>query len=310
MITYYENKDGKFSEADKSEEAVWLDVECPSGVEIEFLTEKFDLPSDYLTDILDDDENSRVEIKDGVPNLILFQYPIKMDADGGYYYVDTFPYAIILTLDRKIITVGNHRAPFREEILQFNLMDEHLDDYLFFEIAWRLTKKFGEYLKELKAATRRLETDLLSSTENKQLYEMVQMQKTLVLFEAALQANRGVLREVYSSKTFDAPDIHDKIQDILISNEQSLTTTRIQMKLLDNISDTFESIVSNNLNIVMKVLTSLTVVLTVPTIVSGIYGMNVKLPFMNEHNAFLFLMIATLLACVLVIVWLKRKKMM
>jgi magnesium transporter len=311
VLNYYTNFNGFFHSSESiTEKTLWINVEKPTSEEIELLRKTFSLPTDYLTDILDDDENSRFESGKDVPNLLLLQYPALVKDGEAYSYVETFPLALILTTDGKILTVGNHPTSFIPEILRQHFAPEDIVDHLLYEIMFQLAKSFNSYLKSLKTETSQLEHELLLTTENKQLYQMIEAQKSLVLLEAALEANVEVLNKVYKSMEIKGRTLESKLYDIIVESQQALTTTRIQMKLLENISDMFSSIVSNNLNNVMKILTSLTIVLTIPTIVGGIYGMNVKLPFEDNDYAFFIVLGLTIVFCFAVIRILKKKNML
>lgn len=116
---------------------------------------------------------------------------------------------------------------------------------------------------------------------------------------------------LYGEQLFSNPENNSQqLHDILVEIKQGLTTTRIQLKLVDKISDTFSAIVSNNLNNVMKILTSLTIVLTIPTIIGGVFGMNVKLPFADRENAFWWIFLVTVVLCILTIRGLKKKHLL
>lgn len=318
MINYLNITDRHFTPctSDK-EDAVWLAVEQPSEEEIDYLITRYKLPKDYITGVLDDDENSRFE---GLhqntleePALMLVQYPHATISPSGYTQLDTFPFAVILTTDGNVITVINKSADFLKKALSAPIPDSELpiQETLVLYLSWHISTCYNRFLKELITETNKLEGELKVSTENSQLYQIMDIQKSLVYFESAINSNLEVLNMLYSARIFKDPRAHlPRLHDILVETKQAATTTKIQLKLVDKISDTFSAIVSNNLNNVMKILTSLTIVLTIPTIIGGIFGMNVKLPFANREDAFFWISIVTTATCVFVIYRLKKRNLL
>ncbi|MTD37625.1 magnesium transporter CorA family protein [Erwinia sp. CPCC 100877] len=318
MINYLKLDNDHFvsSETD-TEDTVWLAVEQPSEEEINHLITTYKLPKDYITGVLDENENSRVEglhqnaLEDST--LLLLQYPHATISPSGYKQLNTLPVAIILTTDGKIITVVNRSTDFLKRVFARAIPDNHLSiqESLVLYLSWQIAISYNYFLKELIKQTDKLEGELKVSTENSQLYQMMDIQKGLVYFESAIDSNLQVLNLLYSAKIFKNPRTHlPKLHDILIEMQQAATTTQIQLKLVDKITDTFSAIVSNNLNNVMKILTSLTIVLTIPTIIGGIFGMNVKLPFADREDAFWWIFVITTATCIFVTRKLKKRNLL
>ncbi|MEI5994855.1 magnesium transporter CorA family protein [Candidatus Enterococcus mansonii] len=318
MINYLKIENGQFTPSTSdTEDTIWLAVEKPTEEEINQLVTTYKLPKDYITGVLDDDENSRFE---GLhqntleqPALMLVQYPHATVSPSGYTQLDTFPFAVILTTNGKVITVINNSADFLKKALANPIPDSKLpvQEMLILYLSWHISTCYNRFLKELITETNKLEGELKVSTENSQLYQIMDIQKSLVYFESAINSNLEVLNMLYNAKIFSNPRAHlPHLHDILVETKQAATTTKIQLKLVDKISDTFSAIVSNNLNNVMKILTSLTIVLTIPTIIGGIFGMNVKLPFANREDAFFWIFIVTTGTCIFVIRRLKKRNLL
>ncbi|ALS37276.1 magnesium transporter CorA family protein [Enterococcus rotai] len=318
MINYLKIENGLFTPSKTdTDDTIWLAVEKPTEEEIAHLVTTYKLPKDYITGVLDDDENSRFEgLHQNVleePALMLVQYPHATISPSGYMQLDTFPFAIILTTDGKVITVINNSADFLKKALSTPVPDIELpiQETLVLYLSWHVSTCYNRFLKELIKETNKLEGELKVSTENSQLYQIMDIQKSLVYFESAINSNLEVLNMLYSASIFKDPRAHlPRLHDILVETKQAATTTSIQLKLVDKISDTFSAIVSNNLNNVMKILTSLTIVLTIPTIIGGIFGMNVKLPFANREDAFFWIFIITTGTCIFVIRRLKKRNLL
>ena len=305
-------------EQSNNHEVIWISVTAPTKEEIDQLVDQYQLPADYVTAILDNNENARLEGSyqhfPEKPTLLLLQYPKKVESPSGYLQFDTFPFSVILTIDKKIITVSKETPPFIKQMDKRSTSSNEitLPDDLILTLSWHISHSYNQYLDLLIKETNQLEGELQVSTENSQLYQLMDIQKSLVYFESALTSNLEVWNLLYPSKDMvKAQVIHkSQLHDILVETKQALTTTKVQLQLVNKISDTFSAIVSNNLNNVMKILTSLTIVLTIPTIVGGVFGMNVKLPFSNREDAFWWIFIGTLGLCIFAVRKLKKRHLL
>ncbi|KAF1301340.1 MULTISPECIES: magnesium transporter CorA family protein [Enterococcus] len=318
MIQYYTITDKKLVLCgDKKEDALWLHIEKPEIEEISEISKKFQLPSDYLTAILDDAENSRAEGLEQEtflrPVLLLLQFPYVSTSPSGYLQFETFPLSLIITPDKKLISVSNYHPTFFSKLIQQPLPNNDMSDRvnLTLEILWHLVLTYNDHLRAIKGQVEKLEGQIQVSTQNKHLYQIMDIQKSLVLFEAATEANFNTLKELAHSPEFKKNHAYrNHLHDILVETEQSTTSAKIHLKLVNQMTDIFSAIVSNNLNNVMKILTSLTIVLTIPTIVGGFFGMNVKLPFASRADAFFLISIATLILCYITIYYLRKKDLL
>ncbi len=170
---------------------------------------------------------------------------------------------------------------------------------------------YNRFLKDITAQVNQLESELQVATENKQLYQLMDIQKGLVYFNAALNDNLVVLQPLQKSKLImNSTESQSQLHDNIVETKQALTSTKIQLQIVTQISQIFSAIVSNNLNIVMKILTSITVVLTIPTIIGGLYGMNVALPFEDQPTAFWVICLITVIICWISVIFLRKKKLL
>ncbi|BAP85924.1 Mg2+ and Co2+ transport protein [Paucilactobacillus hokkaidonensis JCM 18461] len=283
----------------------WINVEAPTKTEINTLTKMYQLPQHYFNAILDDQENSRVigldETNDG-PLMILMQYPKFTTSPLGYLGYSTYPIAFILT-DSTIITVSNHPAAFIQHFVMYQnslgkVITSH-EDFIS-HILWFISHDFVTALQSTSKKMNRLERQLTTATKNEQIYQIMALQKTLIEFDAALQQNQPVLKKISSGdQYFSTNELNELSDQTLIENDQAITMTNNQSQILDQYSNMVSSVVSNNLNDVMKILTSITLILTVPTIIGGLYGMNVNLPGAQMASAFTWIMIATIIICLI-----------
>jgi magnesium transporter len=318
MIKYLHLENQKLKKTEtETEETVWFCVEHPTNDEIEHLIEKFDLPADYITSVLDDAENSRVEEFNQAefekPALLLLQYPFAKKSPSGYFQVDIYPFSIIVTPKKKLITIGNHEPQFLKKVFDHSFTQTDISPQLniFFQLTWYLTIGYNEYLVTLKERCDRLESQLQVATENSQLYQLMDIQKSLIYFDSATSANLHALTKLTDNAHFQEHELlKNHLRDVIIETKQASTISRIQMKLVEQMNATFSAIVSNNLNNIMKILTSVTIVLTIPTIISGIYGMNTKLPIAERNDAFFLLSFITLVLCGVTAYILRKKNLL
>lgn len=275
----------------------------PTREEIGSVSEYFQLPFDYLSGILDDYENARFETDDIDNNLILLQYP----ASSSYGEVGTFPYSLIWTKNEAVILALNHDIK-GEHIFGREYSSTRYKHEIIYQVMYQMTHDFHNYLREFRLRRRRLEVGIKNSTKNDQIVDMIGIQASLIYFEDALNNNLEVLKKFIDYlREEDEDGFADKIYDIYIETDQAYTETRIQLKLLQNLRDLFSNIVSNNLNIVMKIMTSATFVLGIPGVVVGFYGMNVPIPGQEISWVMWAILGLTLIFCGIV-VWALRKK--
>ena len=276
----------------------------PTKEEIGHLATSYDFPFDYIAGILDDDENARFELDDHHNLLLLLQYPCVEDEAAEVY-----PFSLIVNPEKKAVILSLNRDYDLTPIFSRQYDATRYQHELIFQIMSTLGRSFNNYLCQYKKRMKVVEKELARYQENAQIMEIIRAQKSLIYFEAALEDNIEVYQKLMAYlRDQDENGFSDRIFDIYVEAAQALTTTEIQLKLLENLSDLFSNIVSNNLNIIMKIMTSATFIMTIPAIIAGLYGMNVKLPFQNVSYAFWLIMLAATLISWLVfrIMWRKR----
>lgn len=298
------------------EDASWVNVEAPNEADIKTLTTQFNLPKNYFTAILDDQENSRISgnnLNEKQPLTVLMQYPKYTTSPLGYIEYSTYPIQFILT-NNVIITVSKHPAAF----IQHFIMHQHklsriIQDREKFlsQIFWFISHDFVNALNETAKKMDLLERQLTSATQNSQIYQIMAIQKSLIEFQTALEQNQTVLSKTDSTDAyFNDNEVSFITQRAMIENQQAQTMVDKQSRVLDQYSNMISSVISNNLNDVMKKLTSITIILTVPTIIGGLYGMNVALPYAHIVGAFTWILVMTIVICVVTMQILKRHNYM
>ncbi|MFH0759306.1 MAG: magnesium transporter CorA family protein [Bacteroidota bacterium] len=273
---------GGYIEISKAEKECWINVTHPTPEEIQRLTDEFHLPSDAINDILDADERPRVEFDDDW-SLVILRIPVKIDNNGvpyhtlplGIYITENFTLTLCLQ-NNEILPIEQH-SPFREQYKQIT------DVYNFIlRLFLRSGSLYLSYLKQINRQTSLIEQDLEKSIKNRELNELLKMEKCLVYFITSIKANEIVLAKLRNSKKIKSEINEDLLEDAFIENKQALETAEIYSDIQSGMMDAFASVISNNLNVVMKQLTLISIILMIPTLIASIFGMNV--PNLMEHS--------------------------
>ena len=308
MIQYFKVQNQRFTPALAHDEAFWIHAESPTADEIKDIITRYDLQEDFITDLQDPDEISRMEFDEGAV-LVILRVPIFYKHRSTNLSFTTAPLGVI-AVDDKIITVSF----FESEVLTLYLDCKHrpfeiTQQSFLLAIALRASLYFLKFLKEINRRTAKIESELQQSMRNKELIRLMRMEKSLVYFSTALTSNEIILERMQRSRWLNLdPNAEDLVEDVIIENRQAVEMAKIHTSILKGMMDSFASIISNNLNVVLKFLTSITIVLALPTLIASIFGMNVDLPFQFHPYAFLIVMgISVLASVVLVLVFIRKK---
>lgn len=290
MIKYYAKKEGKLRELDAPELQCWVHITPPfSHEELEAVAKDFEVPLDFLTDSLDIDERARYDREDEVRHIIINTPVLNVNGtDTNTFYI-TVPIGIILTPDHTITisAFGNTSLePFlKDKIKNFDPANEKL---FVLQLLEQNVYAFLNCLKKLNLQRNIIEKELLISTENQQLIELLKIEKSLVFFVNALSATELLNMKMKRSDFLQLNGDEDKtdlFEDIIIDASQALQMANIYANIHNSTMETYGSIISNNVNAVMQRLTLVTIIISVPTLVASIFGMNVYL-FGLENNRY------------------------
>ena len=285
MLTIYKTTEKGLEKLETMTNGAWVNAVDPTPEEIEKLV-NWGMDMDYVNYSLDQDEMARME-RDEDYTFILLRIPLyQPESDIPY---NTAPLGIMI-LGNKIITVcryesdifipltnGKHRYLKTGKRYRLAL-------YIFLETAAR----YLNLLREINRATEAVEDRLQKSTQNRELLELLKYQKSLTYFATALRSNEVMMERVQRTQLFNYyEEDQDLLEDVMTENQQAIQMTSINAEILSSMMDAFASIISNNLNVVMKALAALTIVLNMPIIVASLYGMNVTLPAQEHPMAFL-----------------------
>lgn len=311
MIQYFKNVEFKTVAIDRPEDGAWVNVLPPLKQE-EFteLSRTLDIPFDFLTDSLDIDERSRFEIEDNV-KLIVIKTPTENNSfnESDAYYI-TIPICIILT-HNQIVTVNSFENEAIKKFLNtFQNRSPDKKSMMVLKIFEKVVTNFQEYLKEINQRRNLLEQKLYDANRNAELLELVRIQKSLVYFVTALRSNELLMMKLSRTNFLQLTEEETEfLEDLIVETSQALEMANTYTNILSSTLDAFASIISNNLNNVLKRLTSITIVLSLPALVTSIYGMNVPIPGQNLPHSFYVPIIISLILSVLISAFFMKKKL-
>jgi len=317
MVSYYATRNGRLEEVDVREERCWIKLSPPFAAdELALFADAYDLPLDFLTDPLDTDERSRYEREDDA-RLIVVNTPVlsRSEIDNEGIYI-TVPIGIILTTDHLITICSWEQHPVLKLFLENkirNVNPARRSDFVL-RIFEHTVYRFLTCLKRLNVKRNLIEQELYDSSRNRELKQLLSIEKSLVYFINALNGNE--LLKMKMKRTDFLGIRHDEEQadlfeDIIIDNGQALEMANIYTNILNGTMDAYGSIISNNLNITIQRLTLITIVLTVPMVIASFFGMNVQVPFQANIGiwAFLGIIALSIVLSFAVIYYFRRKRM-
>jgi magnesium transporter len=301
LITFYKRTDNGIVTLPKQVSGCWIRCVDPTSEEIEQLT-KLGIPVDFVTYSLDLDERPRIEREDDGTRLIILRIPIDYGANADIPF-NTIPMGIITT-DNYIVTVCKFDTDLLDDFIngKSRSFSTGKRNRMLLLILLRTAARYLNYLRQIDKNVDLLEDKLTQSMRNRELLELLKYQKSLVYFTTALKANQLILEHLNKTHTFRAfEEDEDLLEDVITENQQAIEMTAISNGILSSMMDAFASIISNNLNVVMKFLASITIVLSIPTIVTSFFGMNVNLPFASHPLAYLIIIGIFVSICLFVI---------
>ncbi len=303
----YSLANGKLVSATNDNNIRWIELVSPTDEEIRNIIDTYNVPKDYLYDAMDPYEVPRVEgLDDPDSNLFILCYPI-IATETNYY---TRVVSIILLKDL-IVTVRFDDSPIFEELKTNNFERHNFDtdiDSIVLKLAWLISKTFNNYLENIDKKIQEIENKIKSTTKTELLNNMIEIQRSLIHFRTGIVENGPVIESIFESNININSEMESELlHDLKVENKQAQIVVEKSVNMLENLTDLYSNVISNNLNTVVKGLTSITIVLTIPTIVGGLWGMNTELPIGDHPHAFWYLIIATIVISIIMIYILKKK---
>ena len=299
---------GGYEEIQELQKGCWVNIISPSEEELERTKRDFKLPDDVINDVLDADERPRVEFEDDW-SLVIMRIPIENQNNGVPYY--TIPLGIFIS-EEITITLSlqnNEILPIKEPFLvreHYNKTSDSINFIL--RLFLRSGNLYMRYLKHINRMTALIEQDLEKSIKNRELNKLLKMEKCLVYFITSLKANEIVLAKLRNSRKITSEINEDLLEDAMIENKQALEMAQIYSDIQSGMMDAFASVISNNLNDVMKQLTLISIILMIPTLIASIFGMNVPNFMENSVLALPVIIGGSLLLSILGVLLFRRKQ--
>ncbi|HDZ5929685.1 TPA: magnesium transporter CorA family protein [Staphylococcus aureus] len=289
--------------------ASWINVVEPDREEIENLMEQYNIPEDFIRDPLDSEESSRIEYdEDTGYSLIIIDLPIVNSTNRSVLSFVTIPLGIIIG-NGIIVTVCDAENEFLENLPKRDINLKFHSRFAL-EILTTIADHYNRNLRLLNKSRIRIEKELKNNITNKQLFKLMEVEKSLVYFLAALKGNGTIIKKLFrlpAIKRFEEDE--ELLEDLIIENNQAIETTELHQRILESITTSYASLLSNDMNTIMKTLTLFTVLLTLPTLVFSFFGMNVPLPI-DDHSYISWIIVVgiSLILVVIVSIFLWRKQ--
>lgn len=308
---YKTTEEGYLIALEEFERGCWVNLICPTEDEIQKVSERLCIHSDFLKDPLDPEERSRIELEEN-QTLILVDIPVIEEEDKNIMY-STLPFGMVLT-DDFFVTICLKENPIIEEFIEGKVRSFFTFKKTRFvlQLLFKTATYYLKYLKIINKKTDEVEKQLHQSMKNQELFALLNLEKSLVYFTTSLRANEIVMEKLMRGKFIKLyEEDQDLLEDVIIENKQAIEMTHTYSNILSGMMDAFASVISNNLNMVMKFLTSVTIVLALPTMVASFFGMNVDLPFSFESygHAFTVVIIISIFISSIMVLFLAKRRM-
>ena len=309
MLAIYKTVDDALVTLDQIEKGCWINLINPTENEILQVTEATGLDYDFLKYPLDDEEIPRVETEEEEQVMIIIHAPVITNEEVIY---DTVPLGIVLN-DDYLVTASLRDLQLYEEVRSTRVkgMATFKKTRFIFNILQRKTNLFLRYLRDISRRTEELDKEMHHSTKNTELVNLLSLQKSLVYFSTSLRYNAKVMNRLMRGKTVKMyEEDEDILEDVVIENTQAIEMADNYTTITGNTMSAFAALTSNNLSEAMKFLTSVTIILTVPMLISGFWGMNVGIPLAGNPLAFLIIVSLSALICAGAVLALKKRDML
>lgn len=312
MINYYLSENNNLKTVSEPVAGSWVSVIKPTEAEVLSISKQFNLDMDVLRDSLDADERSRIEVDDNYTMILVNIPTIEIVNEKELY--NTIPLSIIL-VDDVVLTICNENTDVLKPFAENKVREFHtyMKSRFILQILYRTATLFLYYLRVIDKKSDEVESKLHRSSKNRELIELLNLEKSLVYFTTSLRSNEVVLEKLFRNDLVKKyPEDEDLLEDAIVENKQAIEMANIYSGILSGMMDAFASIISNNLNIVMKVLSIITVVMSIPTMIFSAYGMNVNIngvPFAQSPFGFLSIVLISILMSVVVAILLIKMKM-
>jgi magnesium transporter len=308
MLQYFNTKEGKINKLPDYERNCWVSVVDPSEEDLVYLQTEFPIAEDYINYPLDMDEKARIE-RDDDAFFMLVRMPHFVGLKEEIPFT-TIPVGLIVTKEN-IISICKEDNVIIDEFENGRIKDINpAKRYKFLlQILLKAAGKYLTHLREINKIVDSLEDKLQASMRNKELQELLKYQKILVYYTTALKSNEVMLERLQRSGLFqNYSDDAEMLDDVIIEFQQAIEMTSISNNILTQMMGAYASIINNNMNIVIKFLTIITITISIPTLIASLYGMNIKIPAQDNPHMFSYILLTCFVLCSGVIFFFMKRK--
>lgn len=313
MINIYRTDNRIISEIDQFDTGAWVKLTAPSLEECAEISDRFHMDIADVRAALDDEESSRINLEDEY-TLILVDIPSAEMRNNRHSYT-TIPLGILIAEDLVITVCAEETAVLRsfveQRVRDFSTKKQMRFTY---QILYNACMVYQSLLRSIDRKRTEIEERIDQNTEDVDLIDLHELESNLVYFATSLRANGVVLdRLTRYGRLRQYSEDQELLEDVIIENRQAIEMTQIYRDIINGTRELMSTVINNRLNNVMKYLAAITIVMSIPTIISGLWGMNVGgkwMPFSSTPHGFAIICVITLLLCIVVMLWLRKKKML
>ena len=309
-IDIYEMINGKVAKTDNIKENVWINMINPTVEEIDYVQSSLGIDREALTAALDDEEGSRTEVSSKY-TIVLVDAPTR-EWRNGHEEFTTYPISITLT-DKAIVTVclqplfaiSNILSSMNKNINTVNVANR---TRFLLQILFRIAINYQSDLKYIEVKRNAIEESIRKTTKREDLFELHELESNLVYFKTSLSVNASIIDRISrQSRLISSPEDRELIDDVIVETNQALEMTTTYSQIIKGTRQLVEADLNNSLASVMRFLTSITLIISIPTMIASFYGMNVDLPGGTYEFTFVILLVLMAVLCI-ISVWILRKK--
>lgn len=297
----------------KYEKGNWINMVAPNDDEITEVCKKLKISEDFIRYALDNEEKARIDIEED-DNTILFIVDIPTrEKEGDSLIYTTMPIGVIFVRDDYLITVSIKENSIIQNMMKNNMKNiiTYKKSRFLLQLLYENSSMYLNLLKKINKETEIAESILKNSMKNRALLKLLNLEKSLVYFTTSLKSNEVVMEKTMRGKIIKLyEEDEDILEDAIIENKQAIEMAKIYSDILNGTMDAYASIISNNLNRVMKFLTSITIILSIPTMIASFWGMNVPVPMQNNPYGFVILIGASIIVSIIATMWLNKREML
>ena len=309
MIDIYEMLNGKVAKTDQIKNDVWINMIDPTVEEIDLVQKALGIDREALTAALDDEEGSRTEVSDKY-TIVLVDAPTR-EWRNGHEEFTTFPISITLT-DKAIVTVclqplfaiNNILSSMNKNINTVNVSNR---TRFLLQILFRIAINYQSDLKYIEVKRNAIEESIRKATKREDLFELHELESNLVYFKTSLAVNASIIERIRRSRLISTPEDKELIDDVIVETNQALEMTTTYAQIIKGTRQLVESDLNNSLANVMKFLTSITLIIAIPTMIASFYGMNVPLPGSGYEYTYIILFVLMVVLCIVSIFILRKR---